>query len=95
MRFPNVNGISLKLQDELIDGKPSGRKAIRVYVVKKVPREMLAFHELLPDEIEGVPVDVIEIGKVKALGVGSGKMLLKEVSRRNTAAYLEEAIRSE
>lgn len=38
--------------------------ALIVKVTRKVPRERLAREELLPQELDGVPVDVQEVGDV-------------------------------
>ena len=56
--FPNVIGVGVGR--ELAGGKPTGRVAIRVYVRKKLPKDQLAPNAVLPDTIEGLPVDVIE-----------------------------------
>ena len=37
------------------------------YVEKKIPRSKLDKSAILPSDIEGIPVDVVEIGKVEAL----------------------------
>jgi len=38
-----------------------------VYVSRKLPKSKLGASELLPREIDGVPVDVVEVGKVEPL----------------------------
>jgi hypothetical protein len=65
-RDPNVIGYSEELMDEFIHGKPSGRKAYRFYVKKKKPLKDLKPEQILPEDIEGIPVDVVEIGDIKA-----------------------------
>jgi len=57
-RFPNVVGVGVG--HEIVGGKRTDRVAIRVYVRKKLPKDQLAPGAILPDTIEGVPVDVIE-----------------------------------
>lgn len=56
--FPNVVGVGVG--HELVGGKSTGRVAIRVYVRKKLPKDQLAPGAILPDTLEGLPVDVIE-----------------------------------
>jgi hypothetical protein len=75
--YPNVNGYSEDLKDEIAGGKKTGRKAIRVYVEKKIPTSQLAIFQTIPDEIEWMidmgdgkfkmttPVDIVEIGHQK------------------------------
>jgi hypothetical protein len=37
-----------------------------VMVSRKLPRAQLAPEDLLPDEIDGIPVDVQEVGEIRA-----------------------------
>lgn len=57
-RFPNVIGVGVG--HEIAGGKRTGRVAIRVYVRKKLPKDQLAPDTVLPDTLDGLPVDVIE-----------------------------------
>ena len=66
MRYPNVVGVADGVR--MRGGKPTGQRAIIVYVSRKVPRKDLAGQDLLPGEIEGIPVDVVETGPIVALG---------------------------
>jgi hypothetical protein len=65
MRYPNVVGVSEGI--EVKRGKPTGKQCIVVYVKRKVPKAKLAKRQILPERIEGVPVDVVEVGLVGAL----------------------------
>jgi hypothetical protein len=56
--FPNVTGIGVGLKE--VGGKPTKQVAVRVYVSKKVPRRQLSPEHVLPEQIEGVLLDVIE-----------------------------------
>jgi hypothetical protein len=56
--FPNVVGVGVG--HEIVGGKRSDRVAIRVYVRKKLPKDQLAPDAVLPDTLDGLPVDVIE-----------------------------------
>ena len=64
MRYPNVVGVSDGIR--MRDGKPTGERAIVVYVERKVPRKDLSERDLLPAQIEGIPVDVVETGPIEA-----------------------------
>ena len=66
MRYPNVVGIADGIR--MRDGKPTGEPAIIVFVERKVPRQDLTDSDLLPEEIEGVPVDVVETGRITPMG---------------------------
>jgi len=59
-----VVGYSKKLQNKIVGGKETKIKAIRIYVEKKVPKTSLLAQDLIPAEINGIPTDVVEIGKI-------------------------------
>ena len=65
MRYPNVIGVSEGIR--MKRGKPTGEPCLVVYVKRKVPRARLGKGEVLPRKIDGVPVDVVEVGAVEAL----------------------------
>jgi len=65
MRYPNVVGVSEGI--EVKRGRPTGAPCITVYVTRKVPKANLSKSHTLPDRIEGVRVDVVEVGSVDAL----------------------------
>ena len=60
----NVVGVGVGLRSQ---GGELGREvAIVVMVTRKVPYKQLAPEDILPGEIEGIPVDVQEVGEIKA-----------------------------
>jgi len=61
----NVLGVGVGMK--MREGKPTGDVAIVVLVSHKVPASQLAPEDLVPDEIEGIPVDVHEIGEISAI----------------------------
>lgn len=61
---PNVVGVGIGLQQT--KGRHTGSVAVVVLVTQKVPREKLAESELIPHEIDGIPVDVQETGNITA-----------------------------
>ena len=48
-------------------GQPSGEPCITVYVERKIPETALEAADILPKQIEGIPLDVVEVGKLEAL----------------------------
>lgn len=50
-----------------VDGKKTNQLCIICYVVDKKSESALEKNDIIPEEIEGVPVDVIESGKIRAL----------------------------
>ena len=47
-------------------GKPTDDVAVVVMVKAKVPPSQLAPEDIIPAQIEGVPVDVQEVGEIRA-----------------------------
>jgi hypothetical protein len=60
MSLPNVTGVGTG-RDEA-----TGRDVIIVFVTRKVPRDRLREEDVVPDEVDGVPVRVLAIGEVSA-----------------------------
>lgn len=59
MGLPNVQGVGI--------GERDGEAVIKVFVDKKVPEARLPANAIVPKSIEGCPVDVEEIGDIKAI----------------------------
>lgn len=70
--FPNV--IGLGVGKKIVKGRITDVLAIRIYIIKKISRDCLNKMELIPEQIEGIPTDVIEIGKVRLLGNTSNEI---------------------
>ncbi|GAA2289249.1 hypothetical protein OKJ48_39705 [Streptomyces kunmingensis] len=51
----------------------SGADVIVVFVTRKVPRDRLGAHDVVPDELDGVPVRVLAIGAVHAQDGADGE----------------------
>ncbi len=67
MRKANVVGVGIGLRQR--DGKYTGELALIVSVTHKVPPEELDAEDLVPQEIDGIPVDVQAVGTLRALKV--------------------------
>jgi hypothetical protein len=64
MRRANVVGVGVGLRTRA--GHREREVAIVVMVRQKVPRTMLAEADVLPGQIDGVAVDVVEVGEIAA-----------------------------
>ncbi len=62
----NVVGVGVGLRQQ--GGDYTGQVALIVMVRQKVPIEELAPKDVIPDEIDGVAVDVQEVGEISAHG---------------------------
>ena len=65
MRKANVVGVGIGLRQT--GGKMTGEPAIVVSVTVKMPVSQLAAGDVIPRELDGVPVDVQAVGKLRAL----------------------------
>lgn len=65
MAKANVVGVGVGFRQ--VGGQRTETVALVVMVSRKLPATQLAPQDILPREIEGVPVDVQEVGEVKAL----------------------------
>jgi hypothetical protein len=65
MRKANVVGVGIGLRRT--GGKPTGEPVIVVSVTDKVPVSRLSPRDVIPRELDGVPVDVQVVGKLRAL----------------------------
>jgi hypothetical protein len=65
MRYPNVVGVAPGFRTRR--GEPVDEPCLVVYVERKLPESELRSNEILPTEIDGVALDVVEVGRVQAL----------------------------
>jgi hypothetical protein len=62
---PNVVGVGVGFRQ--VAGQTTGNVAVVVMVRQKLPDTFLSPDERIPSQIEGVPVDVQEVGEIRAL----------------------------
>ncbi len=63
MAKANVVGVGIGLQRKA--GSRTGDVGLVVTVKHKVPRSQLSPEDIIPAEIEGIPVDVKEVGEIR------------------------------
>lgn len=63
---PALNVVGVGIGQEMTDGRPTGRQAIKVFVRRKFPKRHVHKRHRLPRTIDGFPIDVEEIGTVRA-----------------------------
>ena len=66
MRKANVVGVGIGFRRR--HGERTDELAIIVSVTHKVPRAQLDAEDVVPGELEGVPVDIEAVGRLRALG---------------------------
>lgn len=64
LKIPNVVGVGVGLRQR--KGATLNEVALVVMVRQKKPITQLSGDEVLPGQIEGVPVDVLEVGDIRA-----------------------------
>jgi hypothetical protein len=65
LKKKNVVGVGIGYKK--VEGQETGLLSLVVMVRKKEPPSQLDATDLIPAEIEGVPVDVVEVGEIVAL----------------------------
>jgi hypothetical protein len=65
LKKKNVVGLGIGYKE--IEGEETGLLSLVVMVKKKESPSQLAATDLIPSQIEGVPVDVKEVGEIVAL----------------------------
>lgn len=58
LALPNVTGVGI--------GEKGGRPVLKVFVTAKVPLSSLAAEEIVPSVLDGIEVDVEEMGEAEA-----------------------------
>lgn len=71
MRKPNVVGVGIGFRER--DGERTEEPVIVVSVTRKMPSWLLDSDDLIPAELDGVPVDVQGIGEPRALDESRGR----------------------
>lgn len=71
LRKANVVGVGIGLRQRA--GKQTAEPVIVVSVTHKVPLSQLDASDVIPRELEGVPVDVQAVGEVRALWSSTGQ----------------------
>jgi len=66
MSKANVVGVGVGLC--LRKGEPTGQVGLVVFVSRKVPSSKLDAEDIIPPEIDNIPVDVQEIGQIRPQG---------------------------
>jgi len=64
MSKANVTGVGIGFRQQ--GGLRTEQLALVVMVERKLPASQLASRDLIPAEIEGVPLDVQEVGQIRA-----------------------------
>ena len=65
MKLANVIGIGVGFKRK--NGQTTDKVALVVNVTEKKSMDTLSFQDIVPSELEGVPVDVQEVGEIKAI----------------------------
>ena len=52
---------------KFVEGKRTDKLAIVVMVSEKVSENVLALEEIIPKEVDGVPVDVQDVGELRVI----------------------------
>lgn len=67
---PDHNVVGVGIGPKIVDGKETKTLCVRLYVRHKLPHARIGKRFILPQAIDGVPVDVIEVGSPRLLSNG-------------------------
>ena len=96
--LPSVHAVGVG--PKLVNGKPTGELAIKVYLVRKKPLSEITPEEAIPPEIDGVKTDVVEMDipslhtdseKVRPLVLGT-QTITKNAPERGTLGFLAHTL---
>jgi hypothetical protein len=62
--FENITGVGIS--ERIVGDKLTDEPCVTVYVVSKAPRDLVAPEALAPQQVNGVPVDVVATGELHA-----------------------------
>lgn len=83
--LPGVTGVGIGGRER--DGEPLDEIVLRVYVEIKKPPEEIPPDQLIPDEINGIPTDVAEMGRGRLLQApekpGKPEIPLEQLEKKN------------
>jgi len=72
LAMPNVVGLGIGLKT--VRGRRGERLCLAALVRRKVPRAALEPEALIPERVDGVPTDVIEVGEVRAQAARTSRL---------------------
>ena len=67
---PTDNVVGLGVGEKVTLNRLTGALAVKVYVRRKYPEADIAPIDRIPDQIDGVPTDIEEVGTIQALSAG-------------------------
>jgi hypothetical protein len=69
LKYPNVTGYAKTLQKRQRDGKVFEEWVLQVHVTRKVSEQKLRKKDVLPKAYDDIPIDVVEVGELRALAL--------------------------
>ena len=64
---PEHNVVGVALGEKISENQPTGVASVRLLVRRKYPKNVMSLDEMLPTHVQGIPVDVQEVGEVRPL----------------------------
>ncbi|MHB0886390.1 MAG: chymotrypsin family serine protease [Bacillota bacterium] len=83
LALPNVVGVGVGYKQK--GGEKTVKPAVVVMVRRKVPKDELAPQHLVPEKVEGVPTDVVEVGDLQPLARELAPQVTPADQRRRTS----------
>jgi hypothetical protein len=87
----NVHAIGVG--SKMVAGKPTGDLCIRIYVIQKLPKSLIAPHFHLPETLDGLPTDIIESAPTVLLTKRSGNARISVRSKAKRSKSIPNSVR--
>jgi S1-C subfamily serine protease len=68
---PHQNVVGVGVGEKIVDGEPAGEQAVKFLMQVKYPKQQIDSKYLLPQMIDGLPVDVEQVGLFRSLATSA------------------------
>jgi hypothetical protein len=68
---PERNVVGVGIGEKVVDGRPTGVRALKFLVRMKYPPDQISPKNVLPDNVDGIPTDVEEVGLLRRFPVAT------------------------
>ena len=86
---PSQNVVGVGIGEKVTDGGLEGVLAVKFFVRTKYPKDQLSKNDLLPETIDGLPVDVEETGTFRALAMPNPRLKIRPANPGSSIGFAD------
>ncbi len=86
---PNQNVVGVGIGEKVTDGVPEGILAVKFFVREKYPKDQLSKTDLLPETIDGLPVDVEATGTFRAFAMPNPRTKIRPAQPGSSVGFAD------